>query len=145
MPLNEARNPHSNLTEKQQREAQSAIYGLTERDPMSPTEFSYEERVRMRQMLDAMDQKDARSATKEFDLNKPPQAPYMYKEFPFLMYHHGENRTKAALNHEDRERMLAEGWSMQPFGSAGAEIPLTAAEHEEAEEINRKLDKRRRT
>lgn len=145
MPLNESSGFYpGSLTDKQQREAMSAIYGLTERDAMSPETLTYEERVKMRRYLDQMDSKEASGAMKEFDLNKPPTAPYVYREFPFLMYHHQNNTTKPARNHEERERMVAEGWSMDPFHSEVPEIPLTAAEHAEADEINHKLDKKRR-
>ena len=146
MPLNEAQGYlHSNLTEKQQREAMQDIYGLAEREPtMTPESLTYEERVKMRRYLDQMDQKDASGAMKEFDLNKPPGKPYVYSEFPYLMYHHESRQTRPARNHEERERMLAEGWSEDPFGSEPPEIPLTAAEHAEADEIDRKLTKKRR-
>lgn len=144
MPLNEAEGFHSSsLTEKQQREAERALYGL-ERETMSPTELTYEERVKMRRMLDALDQKEA-AGSKDFDLNKPPTAPYTYREFPYLMYHHETQRTKSARSPEERERMLAEGWSQNPYPpEAPPEIPLTAAEHAEAEEIEAKLIKRRK-
>lgn len=146
MPLNEAWYP-SNLTEEQRREAMRSVYGLPqERENMSPNanvELTYEERVKMRRMLDIMDQKEA-GGMKEFDLNKPPVAPYMYREFPFLMYNHSDKQSKAARNHEERERMLAAGWSVEPFPAEGVEIPLTAAEHAEAAEIDKKLEKKRR-
>lgn len=146
MPLNEAEGyHHSSLTEKEQHEAEEAIYGLAERESvMTPELLTYEDRVRMRRILDQMDQKDAAGAMKEFDLNKPPVPPYVYREFPFLMYHHQTKQSKPAQNHQERERMLAEGWSTDPFGSdAPPEIPLSAEEHAEAEEINNKLKKRR--
>src|SRR5437899_1132241 len=82
MPLNEAQGYlHSNLTEKQQREAEEAIYGL-ERAPMTPEPPTYEERVKMRRYLDQMDQKEASGAMKEFDLNKPPAQPTSTANFP---------------------------------------------------------------
>ena len=112
MPLNEAAgyNSHSNLTEEQQREAQKAIYGLAGRVPttMSPENLTYEDRVRMRRILDQLDQKE-QTGMKEFDLNKPPQAPYAYREFPYLLYDHANARTRAARNHEERELMLSQG------------------------------------
>jgi hypothetical protein len=139
MPLNESSGAISHLTEKQQKQAIEAIYG----DPMSPDTLSYEDRVRMRRILDEADRKDAVGATKEFDLNKPPVKPYVYQEFPFLMYHHATKQTKPARNNEERDRMMDAGWSAEPFPSQPTEIPLTAEEHAEAEEINQKLKKRR--
>jgi hypothetical protein len=145
MPLNEAEGYlPSTLTEKQQREAEKAIYGLAEREPiMSPESLSYEDRVRMRRILDQLDQKEATNASRTFDLNKPPAPPYVYREFPFLMYDHESKRTRPAHNHEERERMMAEGWSDSPFPSEQPEIPLTAAEHAEADDINQKLKKKK--
>lgn len=145
MPLNEAESfRHSNLTEKQQHDAIQAIYGV-ERDPMTPEALTYEERVKMRRMLDQMDQKEASGAMKDFDLNKPPVPPYQYREFPFLMYNHEEKRTKAARDHVERERMIAEGWSESPLPpEPPPEIQLTAAEHAEVEETDKQLAKKRR-
>lgn len=146
MPLNEAEGfqVHSNLTEEQQREAEKAIYGLAERAPMTPEALTYEDRVRMRRLLDQLDQKE-QAGTKDFDLNKPPVAPYVYREFPFLMYHHATKATRPARNNEERNSMLAEGWSVHPFASSEQpEIPLTAAEQAEAEEIDSKLTKRKK-
>lgn len=146
MPLNEAQGfHHSNLTEKQQREAQQAIYGLEERAPaMTPDTLTYEERVKMRRYLDQLDQKEA-AGIKDFDLNKPPTAPYVYREFPRLMYHHDRREARPAANQMEKDRMLAEGWAIEPFPSEPPpEIPLTAAEHAEADFINSKLEKRRK-
>jgi hypothetical protein len=147
MPLNEAGGYlHSSLTEQQQREAQRAIYGLPERDQhMSPETLTYEDRVRMRRILDEMDQKDTMNSTREFDLNKPPAKPYVYSEFPFLMYNHETHQTRPARSDEERDRLQAQGWSADPFPAEGAEIPLTAAEHAEADEINSRLKKKRST
>ncbi|HEY1896702.1 MAG TPA: hypothetical protein VGG62_10540 [Terracidiphilus sp.] len=111
---------------------------------MSPDTLTYEDRVRMRRLLDQMDQKDTVGSTKEFDLNKPPAPPYVYREFPFLMYDHASRQYKAAKNQQDRERMLDAGWSEEPFPSEPPEIPLTSAEHAEVEDVTKKLEKRRR-
>lgn len=140
MPLNEAGYRDSNLTERQQHEAMESIYGLGE--TMTPTDLSYEDRVRMRRMLDELDQKETVGATKDFDLNKPPTAKYVFQEFPFLMYHHQSKRCKAARNHVEREEMERGGWSVDPFPAEGAELPLTAEEHAEVEEVQRKLAKK---
>ena len=110
---------------------------------MTPEPLTYEERVKMRQYLDQMDQKEASSAMKDFDLNKPPVPAYHYREFPFLMYDHQSQRTRPARNHEEREQLLAQGWSEDPFATEQPEIPLTAAEHAEAAEIDNKLTKKR--
>jgi hypothetical protein len=100
--------------------------------------------VKMRRMLDQLDQKEA-GGMKEFDLNKPPVPPYVYREYPYLMYHHGMRQTRPARNIEERQRLIGEGWSETPFPAEGQEIELTAEEHEEASNIDSKLIKKRRT
>lgn len=145
MPLNEsAGSLYSNLTEQQQREAEQALYGLDKGPTMSPDPLRNDEIERMRQIIAQHDAKTAQNSMKEFDLNKPPSTPYVYQEFPFLMYHHQTKKTRPARNHDERERMVAEGWSMDPFPAEGVEIPLTAAEHAEADEIDARLTKKRR-
>lgn len=79
--------------------------------PPTTDELTFEDRVKMRRMLDALDQKEA-GGMKEFDLNKPPSKPYIYSEYPFLMYQDG--KTRAARNREEREQMLASGWREDP-------------------------------
>src|SRR5262245_21246077 len=111
MPINEFHAHYSNLTPQQEREATAAIYGLDARSAMSPTDFSYEERVRLRQLLDTLDQKDA-AGRKEFDLAKPPVPPYVYREYPFILYNHQTRKSQPAHNYEEKEQMLANGWSV---------------------------------
>jgi hypothetical protein len=92
----------------------------------------------MRRMLDELDQKQA-GGMKEFDLNKPPVPPYVYREYPFLMYNHQTKQTRPALNHEQRQKMLAEGWSEDPIPAEVPEVELTVSERIQAEEIDRRL------
>lgn len=101
-------------------------------------ELSYEERVRMRRHLDMLDQKEA-GTRKEFDLNRPPVPPYHFREYPFLMYHHPTKQARAAQNHEQRQKMLAEGWSEDPVPIQTPEVELTASEILQASEIDRRL------
>lgn len=146
MPLNEAQSFHlvSNLTQKQQREAMESLYGLTEERTTMAPEMTYEERERLRQILAQHDAKDAAQANSTFDLNKPPQAKYVYREFPFVMYNHATGKAKAARDHVERERLIAEGWSSDPIApEAPPEIPLTAAEQAEADTINTQLRKKK--
>ena len=107
---------------------------------MSPktTELTYEERVRMRRHLDELDAKEA-GGHKEFDLNKPLTPPYVYREYPFLMYHHATRKTRPAHNAEQRQRMLAEGWSEDPVMIESPEVELTVTERMQAEELDRAL------
>jgi len=141
MPLNEARGFHTNLTQEQKREAERALYGL---ENVMPAEATQEEMNRMREILAQHDAKTQAAGMKDFDLNKPPTAPYVYREFPFLMYHHRDKKTMPARTHEERERLLADGWSVDPFPSgAQPEIPLTAEQHAEAESLDKRLAKKK--
>lgn len=140
MPIHEFPVHQSNLTDEQQREALAAAYGLSG-VPMSPnirTDLTYEERIKMRRMLDDLDQREA-GGLKEFDLNKPPVPPYVYREYPFLMYHHATRQTRQAVNYEQRQKMLAEGWSEDPVPIEVPEVELTATERMQAEELDRRL------
>jgi hypothetical protein len=89
-------------------------------------------------MLDDLDQKQA-GGMKEFDLNKPPVPPYVYREYPFLMYHHPTRRAAPALNHEQRQKMLSEGWSEEPAAADIPEVALTVSERMQADELDRRL------
>lgn len=53
MPMNEASGRSSNLTQKQQREALAAIYGLPERT----TDLTYEEQIALRRALEKLERK----------------------------------------------------------------------------------------
>jgi hypothetical protein len=138
--MNESLGRPSNLTQKQQREALEAIYGLT----MTPTpELTYEERIKMRRYLDQLDQKESGSM-KTFDLNKPPQDPYVYREYPILLYKHATGENKPAYDYEQRQRMLADGWSENPKREAAPAVvdDLTEDERREAEAMDKQLKKR---
>lgn len=134
--------PGSSLTQEQQREAVRAIYGI-EKEIMSPAELTYEERVKMRRHLDMLDAKEA-AGTKTFDLNKPPTPPYRFAEYPMLLYK--QTLATTAHTYEERQQLLAAGWSEDPKGMPSAapdpEAGLTEAEKLEAQEIDRKLIKR---
>jgi len=145
MPINEAAGYHSNLSQKEQKEAAQAIYGLG--GPMSEAPMTYEERVRMRRVLDDLDQKEA-GGMREFDLNKPPVKAYVYQEYPRLMYNHGNvtgpdasKKIKPAPNYQQHQTMLAQGWREDPPGKLAApvEVELTAEEEKQARKINRRL------
>jgi hypothetical protein len=144
MPINEHLARPSNLTPQQQREAMKEVYGLAEKEPMTPTtDLSYEERIALRRALDKLDQKEA-GGMKTFDLNKPPVPPYVFREYPFLMYHHDLGTTRSARNYDERQRLLTEGWSEDPVPPAATEVELSAEERLEAQEIDNKLVKKRR-
>lgn len=149
MPIHESRWARSSeLTQKQQQEAVEAIYGLPGKpDTMHPPndEPSYEERQKWRAYLDQLDRKEA--TVKEFDLNKPPVEPYVYREYPKMMFEHATGKTRIARNHEEREFLLTRGWSDQPIAieSPPVLVPMTVEEEMEIEEIDRKLEKKKKS
>jgi hypothetical protein len=127
MPLNEAYGFHrSNLTKEQKRAAEAAVYGQSV--PTMPTNaLTPEEIERMRTLVA---QNDAQTAVKEFDLNNPPQVPYVYQPFPTTVYHRTKGN-KVVPDQEALDAALAEGWKHEPIPS---EPPpeLDAATKEEA-------------
>jgi hypothetical protein len=142
MPINERWQP-SNLTEKQQHEAMEAIYGLGQKETMSPTELTYEERIKMRRLLDSLDQKEA-GGHKEFDLNKPPVPPYVYREYPKTMYRHDTKTSRPAHNFAECQQMMEAGWTVDPVAPyAVPEVELTPEERDEAAGVDRQLKKKK--
>jgi hypothetical protein len=143
MPINESEGYSlgTDLTPKQQQQAMADIYGLGG-NQMTPSvnesALSYEERIKLRRLLDSLDQKEA-GGMKEFDLAKPPVPHYQQREYPFVMYHYATRTARLAQNHGEREQMKAQGWSEEPFPAEGQEIPLTGAEAEETELVDRLL------
>jgi hypothetical protein len=119
-----------------------AVYGLGGNNTMTPTmnetALSYEERIKLRRLLDQLDQKEA-GGMKEFDLAKPPVPPYQFREYPYVMYNHQTRQAKAARNHEEREQMQSAGWRDQPFTAEGQQVELTGQEIEESQLIDRLL------
>jgi hypothetical protein len=138
MSINEIPAKLSGLTEQQEKEAIAAVYGAARMHPNTMTELTYEERVKMRRMLDELDQKQA-GGMKEFDLNKPPVPAYAYQEYPFLLYNHQTKQSRPAMNPQQRQQMLAAGWSENPVPTESPEVELTPIERQIAEEIDRRL------
>lgn len=124
------------MNSKEEHEALQAIYGQTPM-PVEDDNLTYEDRVRMRRMLDNLDAKEA-GGQKEFDLNKPPTPPYRYREYPFLMYHPSQ-KPRPARSHEERLSMVAQGWSEDPEPAPAPEPVMTYADRLEAEEMDRRL------
>ena len=108
------------------------MYPPTEDQQMLLTQ---EEIAKFRRFLSL--QESGEAGRKEFDLAKPPVPAYQFREFPFVMYNHRTRQTKPARNHQEREEMTAQGWSVEPFENPQerAEI-LSPAEYGEA----RKMD-----
>jgi hypothetical protein len=111
---------------------------------MTPTpELTFEERIKMRRYLDQLDQKEA-GGSKTFDLNKPPQDPYRYREYPILLYRHATGENRPAYDFEQRQKMLADGWSESPKQQEALIVnDLTEDERLEAEIVDKQLKKRK--
>ena len=115
MPINEARrvSRRSNLTSQQKREAEAAIYGLQESQHLPDHQLTAEELQTMRTLLAQYE--GQHQPIKEFDLNKPPVAPYRFQEFPKMMYHHARHSTAAAHDADEQAELEAKGYQAEPF------------------------------
>jgi hypothetical protein len=112
MPLYEARSfTRSSLTKQQKREQEAAIYGLSSHQINMAVSLTVEEIERMRQFVLQHDS-ERNNSIKEFDLNNPPQEPYVYREFPRLMYR--GDATRVATSHAEVAEAEAHGWSKTP-------------------------------
>ena len=57
-------------------------------------------------------QHDAHNQPAEFDLAKPPTAPYQFRQFPMMLYRGEKSRT--AKSPHELEQLQAIGWSQTP-------------------------------
>ena len=139
MPINEAAGFHrSNLTQEQKRAAEAAIYGQSVSNMSSPLQLTQEEIERMRTLVA---QHDVQGAVKEFDLNNPPQVPYVFKEFPMTVYH-PKLGNKLVPDREALEAARAEGWHDTPNPPAPPpEIELDQASKDEAAALDKEARK----
>jgi|SRR5579884_1051627 len=124
MPLYEAasyRTRH-HLSKEQRAEAHRALFGFARH---MDVHLTLEEIERMRELVRSHDH--ARQAeTQEFDLNDPPQKPYVYEEFPRLVYHHEQRMHRAVRNEKELAEALKAGFRREP----------SPCEHSELEEEN---------
>jgi hypothetical protein len=141
MPLNEAQSfRRSSLTKQQRFEQEAAIYGLhpeQQRKHMQNNNFTPAQLDQMRAILEAHDD-GKRGVIKEFDLNKPPQAPYRYEEFPRLVYRAGKHQ----LAHDEAglAEALEHGWSKEPHAAiAHVAAELDAESAAEAATVDKQL------
>jgi hypothetical protein len=114
MPINEAAGyRRSNLTKQQRFEQTAALYGYGQQpqhENMQNT-FSQAQLEQMRAILQAHDSQSS-GVIREFDLNNPPKLPYVYQEFPRLVYRAGKHRP--THNEAELTEALAHGWSKEP-------------------------------
>jgi hypothetical protein len=125
--------------EMTQQEMEAAYYGAQQ--PGQDT-YTYEERIKLRRMLDAMDQQEA-GGMKQFDLAKPPVPAYQFREYPFLMYDHSTGKTTSAQNHQHRQALIAQGWSESPVPIEQPPVELEPQQQAEAELADRMLKTKR--
>jgi hypothetical protein len=78
---------------------------------------------------------------KEFDLNKPPAAPYRHQEFPKAMHDHAARVVKTATSAAHQAELEAAGYVTVAFASEPPEVELDASERAEAAAIDAKLSK----
>ena len=150
MPMNEAQSYRIHtLSPEQEKEAMNSLYGLggpmhPPNNQQLPLDLTAEELQEIRAYMAQQKQLQG-SGIKEFDLAKPPiefsnpsrsGKPYQFLEFPFLMYNHRTREAKPAMNHLQREAMLAEGWSEQPFKADVQEQPPLSPADLEAVQLN---------
>ena len=99
---------------------------------MTPAGLTIAEIEKMRALVNAADAAN-QGGNKEFDLAKPPVAPYRYNEYPRVMYHHATGRTKVANSAEDREDAEALGWTISAIAPVEAdEDPFAGLSAEDA-------------
>jgi hypothetical protein len=145
MSINEASFQPTGLTPTQQRDATAAIYGfssglnLDANAPLSPEQAEW-----LRSLLARYDHDH--SHMQEFDLNKPPQPRYVYREFPRMLYHHERRTMETVGNQAQLDYYLANGWSKEPFSleMQPAAPALSEADQREAAFVDAEL-KRKRT
>lgn len=53
-------------------------------------------------------------APKEFDINRPPQAPYVHQEFPKLMYDHQKGYVMTVRDKKQEVAAAKEGFKAEP-------------------------------
>jgi hypothetical protein len=138
MPLNEAQGYQTrhHLTKQQRAEQERAIYGVPE-VPMDISQLSHEDIEKMRQIVQAHDNN---GKINTFDLNKPPQEPYRFREFPCMLYDHARRRHKTVHSEEERKTALAAGFRRDPFPAEEIkEVELDPADAAEAAAIDKQL------
>jgi len=146
MPINEAAGWRpSNLTPQQKREQTIAIFARPQELALNNADApTIEELQYMRMMLAKYGSKQ--SKIQEFDLNKPPKEPYIYQEYPRMVYHHESHQTTIVKNKQQFDDATEQGWSKSPWGAVEAETPdlLTPQERAEAANVDAQLIKKKR-
>lgn len=141
MPINEFRNPASNLTTQQQNEAMASLYSPPQQQGNVNISLTPEQ-YRLLQMLQAQAGNLMDQPIKEFDLNKPPVEPYRYHEFPQMLYQHETRQYRIVSSPSERQAVMEEGWRTEPFPTETIELEYNPVEDPSGEAIN-KLAKRR--
>lgn len=109
MPLNEAAGyrtrPHLNL--EQRTRAEADLLGIYPMPNLNSDEIE-----RMRSLVAQHDAQNKGSQV--FDLNNPPKKPYVYNEFPRMVFHHEKGLHKVVKHAEELAAALKAGWKKEP-------------------------------
>jgi hypothetical protein len=136
MPLNESSGPQrSNLTKEQKGQAMAAIFGLQER-PMAVEGLTAQDIEKMRTLVA---QHDSGQKMQEFDLNNPPRAQYVHKEFPKMVYHHESRKHQVVKSAEHLELAIEAGYQTEPFVAEAEPVQLDSASAREAAAVDAQL------
>lgn len=131
MPLNEAQGfrlrGRNNLTKQQKRDAELALYGLSEAPSMSTQSLSSDEIEKMRTLVLQHDASN-KNENKEFDLNNPPRTQYIHQPWPVTVYHHTKRANRIVANQAELAEALKAGWQKEPYP---AEVVSTDPELDE--------------
>lgn len=94
MPINESRVVRrSGLTRQQQQDAEMALYG----GDMAQTTQHKDEEKQQEQI---------------HDINNPPRHPFVFEDYPRVLYKGAENVT--VPNAEEEKKHAAKGWKREP-------------------------------
>lgn len=117
MSINELDYRKTNLSQEQVQQAESAIYGLSQTSQpagaVDPKTMTAEQAEFLRNVLLQYD--SGHGQINEFDLNKPPQKPYKYQEYPRMIYHHERRKYMIVQNRDQLDMQLARGFQLDPY------------------------------
>lgn len=110
-------------------------------------QYSPDQLQMMRQILEqhGNQEQNQQFGLREFDLNNPPKVPYVFQEFPRVVYHHAKRKTQIAHHAADLAAALEAGWTKEPFpGEQHAEDELDLSDLAEVAKADAMLAKKRK-
>jgi len=111
--------------------------------PVNAATFTDAEIEKMRLFVTEHDK--SKGSNNTFDLNNPPRVPYVYQEFPRLVYHHGARKHKPVHSADEHKAALADGFQNEPFPAEAAVPELDPAEQAEVAALDKKLAEKKKT